>query len=169
MRFARCDYNQAWVMKSIRVRCFQKSSISVGYFHWQREFCLKATEKEAKESEWPWTDHGGVWTWTLWWRGRDGEPAGGLSENCGRHSTPTYPYFISGRWKFCAANLTQPRTWNCSPEIQRHTHPSRSRPREVSVRVLTGKCGRSAINKYIFTESTDWGSVLGLKRHMFKC
>lgn len=135
-------------MKSIQVQGFQNSSAltqapsAVGHLHWlfeilfQSEHLLKICHDKAKGAfvfrDWPWADHGGVWLWTLFCRWSNGESAVGLSENRGRHSAHTYQRFISGRGAFRPADLTKPRPWNRSPEIQCHAHPSRSRPREVS-------------------------------------
>lgn len=104
---------------------------------WERHRKAQRPLRGTGFRDWPWTDDGGIWLWALWCGWSEGEPGGGLSENCRRHSAPAYRRLTKGRRTVRPANLPEPWAWNGSPAVQRHAHPGRSRPREV--RLILGE------------------------------
>lgn len=94
--------------------------------------CCKAAEQRKRRGLWPRVEHGGVWLRTLQPRRSPREPAGGLPQNRGGHSASACARLTPGTRTRCPTDLARPQARNRCPEIQRHTHPSRSRLRKVS-------------------------------------
>lgn len=124
--------------------------------------CWKAAEH--RRGLWPWVEHGGLWLRTLQRRRSPREPAGGLQQNRGEHSASACTCLTS---TLCPTDLAWPRARNRCPEIQRHTHPSRSRLRKVSYWNSLCQQARTGFHCAFIRQSMSGSVYIPTNTHLF--